>query len=94
MKIPKSIKEHQENLKNGTYTAMDMVNTYVERIARIDGSLNSFITLTDDQAYDKAKSVDEIIKNNPEAFSEFPLLGVVFSIKDLYSTKGIRTTAG
>jgi len=94
MKLPQSITEHHENLKSAKYNVVDTVNSYVERITRIDEDLNSFITLTETQAYSKAKSADEIIKNNPNAFEEFPLLGVVVALKDLYSTKNIRTTAG
>lgn len=94
MKLPLSINEHHESLRKGEYTVVDTVNTHLERINRIDKNLNSFITLMDESAYEKAKSLDEVIKNNPNAFHEFPLLGVVIALKDLYLTKGTRTTAG
>src|SRR5690349_8621283 len=93
MTLPKSIKEHQENLAKRVYTAVEAVDSYLARIKNTDKNYNSFITVTDEYAYQKAKAVDEIIKNNPNAFFESPLLGVVFSIKDLYLTKNIRTTA-
>ena len=93
MTLPNSIKKHHENLSSGSYTCVEVVDTYLERINRLDQSLNSFLTVSSESAYKKAKECDEIIKNNPNAFEEFPLLGVVFSIKDLYLTKGIRTTA-
>lgn len=93
MKLSSSIHEYHEGLKKNEYSVVDTLSTHLERINRIDKSLNSFLTLMEDEAYEKAKSIDEVIKNNPNAFTEFPLLGVVISLKDLYLTKGIRTTA-
>ena len=66
----------------------------MNRINAHDKDLNVFITISDEYAYKQARQADEIIANNPNAFSEFPLLGVVMGLKDMYLTKGIRTTAG
>lgn len=92
-KLPLTIADLHKDLKEQKYSAVDLVDTYLSRIDAYDKALNSLLTVTDDLAYAKAKDIDKLIVDNPNAFEEFPLLGVVFSIKDLYLTKGIRTTA-
>ena len=92
--IPITIAQLHDDLKDRKYSTVNLVDTYLERIQSFDKEINSFITVTDDYAYAQAKARDRLISDNPKAFEEFPLLGVVFSIKDLYLTKGIRTTAG
>ena len=93
MEAPKSIEDLHKNLKDKTYSTVELVEYYLSRINTFDKNLNSFITVASEYAYKKAKEVDRIISDNPDAFQEFPLLGVVVSIKDMYLTKGIRTTA-
>ncbi len=88
-----TITELHEKLKAGTVTCVQMVEHYLSRIKAQNESLNAFITISEEYAYEKAKAYDRIIADNPNAFSEFPLIGVVVSIKDLYLTRGIRTTA-
>jgi aspartyl-tRNA(Asn)/glutamyl-tRNA(Gln) amidotransferase subunit A len=92
--LPQSISQLHSDLKAKKYSCVDLVNSYLERIKKYDKDLNSFLTITSDQAYKKAKICDKVISDNPNAFSEFPLLGVVVAHKDLFSTKGTRTTAG
>jgi len=93
MKLPLTINQLQTELKAKKYSAVEIVDTYLSAIRKHDTTLNAFITITDEYAYKQAKNIDETIQNNPNAFDEFPLLGVVISVKDLYLTKGIRTTA-
>ena len=94
MKIPKTIDELQEGLKKKKYSATELVGHYIERIKKYDKKINSFLTVSEEYAYSKAKAVDKIISNNKNSFNEFPLLGAVVSHKDLFLTEGIRTTAG
>lgn len=54
-----------------------------------DDNLNAFITVCEDEAIAKAKEADKKIKDGVN----LPLLGIPISIKDMYLTKGIRTTA-
>src|SRR3972149_3454706 len=57
--------------------------------------LNALLAVCEEEAYKKAKEVDERIKSLKEkAFTDFPLLGIPVSYKDLFLTKGVRTTAG
>lgn len=92
--LPKTIKETQDGLLAKKFTAVDLVDTYLDRIKKYNSELNAFLTVSDEEAYKKAKDVDDIVgKKGEHAFEEYPLLGVVVAYKDLFLTKGIRTTA-
>lgn len=84
----------QDGLKKGEFSGVDVVEHYLERINTLDPDLGSFLTVTEDEAHAKAKEVDRLIKaKGRAAFKEFPLLGVVVAHKDMFLTKGVRTTA-
>ena len=92
--LPLTIKETQEGLLNKDYSAHELVVGYLARIKKHDGKLNSFIAVFDDLAHKRAKEVDKRIKNGGKnAFKKHSLLGVVVAHKDLFLTKGIKTTA-
>lgn len=86
MNLPKTIKDTQDKLSKKEFSLVELIDAYLERINKYDKDLNSFITVTDEKAYDEAKNIP-IEKG-------FPLYGVVVAHKDLFSTEGIRTTAG
>ena len=91
--IPLTIKETQEGLLKKKFSAMELVDAYLGKIDE-EKDLNAYITICDDEAYKKAGEVDKLIANNSLDFSEnFPLLGATIGHKDLFLTKGIRTTA-
>lgn len=92
MKLPLTINELQTGLKEGKYSCVELVDKYLANI-RANEDLNAYLTISEELAYEQAKKHDELIKNNPDAFSQLPLLGVVFGLKDLYLTKGLKTTA-
>jgi aspartyl-tRNA(Asn)/glutamyl-tRNA(Gln) amidotransferase subunit A len=92
MTTPTTITELQKNLKEKNYSLTELLDTIFERVER-HSDLNAFITVTKDYAYDRAKRLQKIIEDNPDAFAQFSLLGVPMSVKDVYLTKKIRTTA-
>lgn len=95
MNIPLTIKETQEGLIKKKYSAVQLVDVYLARIKKFDKNINSFLTLSDELAYKQAKSVDNKIEKLGEAaLDNNPLLGVTIAHKDLFLTKGLRTTAG
>src|SRR3989344_5483563 len=74
----------------------ELVRSYVDRIEKIDKKLNSFITVDKHGALNKAKELDTLIvtASDPhELIRTYPLLGIPIAHKDIYSTKGIETTA-
>ncbi len=91
--IPLTIKETQEKLLKKEFSAVELVDSYLARIQE-NKDLNVFITISDDVAYKKAKDVDKLIAQGSKTILEdYPLLGAVVGHKDLFLTKGIRTTA-
>lgn len=94
MNLPFTIKQTQNGLLNKSFSCVELVDTYISRIKKYDKKINSFLTVTEDRAYKDAKSADKLVEDlGAKAFSDFPLLGVTVAYKDMYLTKGIRTTA-
>jgi aspartyl-tRNA(Asn)/glutamyl-tRNA(Gln) amidotransferase subunit A len=69
---------------------VDVATAHLARIDRLDKRLNSYITLTPDRALADARAA-EIAWQRGDAG---PLAGVPIAYKDLYATRGVRTTAG
>ncbi len=88
MLLDLSIKQLSEGLKNKRFSSLDLVNECYESIDKLNPEINAFITLLDKgEVIKKAKEADKKTKDNI-------LQGMPFVIKDPFSTKGIRTTAG
>ncbi|MFC1625634.1 Asp-tRNA(Asn)/Glu-tRNA(Gln) amidotransferase subunit GatA [Patescibacteria group bacterium] len=94
MNLPLSIKETQKGLIQKKYSTVELVDEYLKNVEK-NKDLNAFITVSDDLAYKKAKQTDSLLKDsNDSLFKSYPLLGCVVAHKDLFLTKGVRTTAG
>ncbi|BCX14859.1 MAG: glutamyl-tRNA(Gln) amidotransferase subunit A [Patescibacteria group bacterium] len=94
MEIPLTIKETQEALRKGEISCVGLVDYYLERINKFDKEINAVLTVSSEVAYRKARENDKLIDQlGDRAFEEFPLLGVSVIHKDMFLTKGIRTTA-
>jgi aspartyl-tRNA(Asn)/glutamyl-tRNA(Gln) amidotransferase subunit A len=92
-KLPLTIKETREGLIEKKFSAVELVDEYLKRIEE-NKDLNAFITISDDEAYEKAKEIDKLIEGESgKSLEEYPLLGTVVAHKDLFLTKGIKTTA-
>src|SRR6185369_14275739 len=66
-----------------------LTKTYLERMKQLEPKLNAFITVTEEEALKNAKAADEKLAKG----EDLPLLGIPLSIKDNFSTNGIKTTA-
>src|SRR5262249_48173494 len=62
-----------------------------DRLGRVDGRLNAYVTVTAERALADARAAEAALRRGGE---QSPLLGVPVAYKDLYATRGIRTTAG
>jgi len=70
---------------------VEVVRAHLDRIAAIDQTLRAFITVCADAALESARAAEaELIAGRAVG----PLHGVPWAPKDLYSTKGVRTTGG
>ena len=89
-----TIKEAQSGLKKKQFSSMELTEACLEQIEKDDPKINAFITLDKKAALAQAETVDAEIKQNAAVFQTKPLLGIPLGIKDLFSTRGIKTTAG
>ena len=85
----KSATELAALVRTKEVSPVDLVETYLNRIDRIDGRLNSYVTVAGDQALDAARDAEQAVADGAHLP---PFHGVPISIKDLQETAGIRTT--
>lgn len=72
-------------------SSIEVTDAVLERISALDQHLNTFITITAKQARRQAEVADREIH---EGIYRGVLHGIPVSVKDLFWTAGIRTTAG
>ena len=72
-------------------SSSEAVNAALNRLELLDSKLNAFITVPGEQAIAEAKKADDEIARGRY---RSPLHGVPVTIKDLFETAGVRTTAG
>ena len=82
----KSIKEIKKMISKKEISNVEIVNEVFKNISENE-HLNAFITLNEEDSIKKAVHLD----NNP---SDLALSGIPFAQKDLFCTKGLRTTCG
>ena len=88
------IVEVREKLKKREISCQDLVTDCLEKINSENKKLNALLTVCSDQSLLRAKLADDLIKSDPYIFHQKPLLGIPLSLKDLFVTKGVKTTAG
>lgn len=70
---------------------VEVAQALLERIDRLNPTVNAFVTVTADLAMEQALRAE---REYAAGRSDPPLLGIPVSLKDLTATKGIRTTRG
>ena len=84
-----TIKQALQKLKSGEISASELANAHLDRIEKYNPELNAYITVTRERAIADAKAADERIANGTAR----TLDGIPIAMKDLFATRGIRTTA-
>ncbi len=78
-------------LRRKQISPVELTEFFLERIQRLQPALNAFLTVTADLARKQARQAEkEILRGKYRG----PLHGIPLSLKDLFYTAGIRTTAG
>jgi len=77
-------------LRAKQFSSLELTRHFLARIKQHDGALNSFITVTEEQALAAARGADQRLAKGDDA----PLLGVPFAQKDIFCTAGVRTSCG
>lgn len=83
-----TISELSRQLANKEISSKELTSLYLDRIEEHDPKLNSFITVSKDHALKQAELADAKIA----AGEHNPLLGIPIAQKDIFCTKGIKTT--
>ena len=83
----KSLSELVSLIKKKEIKSEELTQSFIKNI-KSDKKLNTFITNCSDHAVEKAKNFDK----NPNLKTLLP--GIPIAVKDLFCTKGVRTTAG
>lgn len=83
------IRELHRQLTSKERSAVEITETFLERIQALEPKLRSFLHVTADQAIEQARQVDAKIAAGEEIG---PLAGIPIAIKDNMCTRGIPTT--
>ncbi len=78
-------------IREGVISSRELTEHLYRRIHKYNPAMNAFVTLSEEQAIHRARQADEALAGGS---LWGPLHGLPLSIKDAYSTAGIRTTAG
>lgn len=79
-----------EGLREKKFSSKDLTDACFEQIKKYDGQVKSFLTLNEAEAYAQAAAADAKLASG-ESLS--PLAGIPVAIKDIFCTKGLRTTS-
>lgn len=87
--IDLTITQALQKLKSRAISATELTRAYLNRIEKFGGKLNCYITTTPDRALADAAAADARYADGTAG----ALDGIPIGMKDLFATRGIRTTA-
>lgn len=88
MDFPVTVAALSAGLAHGAYSSRELTQSFLERIAALDVGLNSFITVLPETALAAADAAD----STRRAGAAGPLTGIPYANKDIFCTRGARTS--
>ena len=86
----KTLAELAQGLEAGEFSSVELTRAYLDRINAEDSQLNSYISVTEEQALAQAEAADQTrAKGEAGAFTGLPI-----AHKDIFCTEGVRTSCG
>ncbi|RJP14545.1 MAG: Asp-tRNA(Asn)/Glu-tRNA(Gln) amidotransferase subunit GatA [Candidatus Abyssobacteria bacterium SURF_5] len=86
-----TISELGPMIKSRKISPVELLRSVLHRIEKLEPRLKAYITVDHDAALQAARKAERQIKQNRYLG---PLHGIPISLKDLYQTKGLRTSGG
>ncbi|MCL4369852.1 MAG: amidase family protein, partial [Chloroflexi bacterium] len=83
-----TIHEVHDLLRTRRISSMELTRSVLERIEAVESLVHAYVTVTPEVALEEARKADE----RRAAGEDTPFLGVPVALKDVVSTKGVRTT--
>jgi len=81
--------ETKKGLEEKKFSSVELVKDCLEQIKKVEPKINAFVSLNEEGTLQWAEKADEQRKNG----NNLPLMGIPFSFKDNFCTKGVKTTA-
>src|SRR6266576_475318 len=85
-----SLKELSAALARKKISSAELTKLFLDRTSKLNGALNAFITVDAEKSLAQARAADERIAKG----DAMPLTGIPVAHKDIFVTKGWRTTCG
>lgn len=80
-----------QQIRSRKLSPVEVVQSFLDRIDRVNPRLNAFITILCEDALAQAREAEREIRQGKY---RGPLHGIPFAPKDIYATKGVHTTSG
>ena len=86
-----TILEAASRLRARSVSSEELTRASLATIARLNGQLNAFLTVLEETALARARAMDAELAAGR---NRGPLHGIPVAVKDVFSTRGVRTTCG
>ena len=86
-----TLSELTRRYRNHSLSPVEVTRHLLERIAKFDPRLKSFLQLTPERALEEARQAERAWRKGDDPG---PLCGVPYAVKDLLDVRGVPTTAG
>ncbi len=85
-----TLAQARAGLRARDFSARELTQSFLSAIEMVNPKLNAYLTVTGEQALAQAGAADAALAKGEHGI----LTGIPLAIKDLFCTKGVRTTAG
>ncbi|GAG80943.1 unnamed protein product, partial [marine sediment metagenome] len=86
-----TLKQAALGLEKGDFSSVELTKYYLDQTKKLDKDLNCFLLITEKQALKAAQASDD---RRAKGKALGILDGIPYGLKDVFCTKGIKTTAG
>ena len=86
------IREIQAGLMNGEFSAREVAESALARIAEQDKEVHAYLEMTEEAALDAAEKIDMVLESGVDLSVIGPLAGIPVAYKDNMNLKGTHTT--